>query len=619
MRWSVRARTTAATVAVLLPVLAVAGLAGISFQRADLTAGIGSLAEDQARAMVRDLPDGSVAVTSGSDEDVTQVVSLPDGRIEASSDQLGGVEALMPAPATSAAVHRVLTGIVAGEADRYAAVALRTGDGSAYIVVARSLETVDAATASTARLLLAGSLLVLLTVASLTWVVAGRALSPVESMRRRASSISADDLDSRLPVPMSGDEIARLATTLNELLDRIEVSTRTRRQFVADASHELRSPVATIQALIESDRVAPHPGGQDGLAAEVLAETSRLAALVSALLELARGEERAPSPHGPIDLSELVRLEGARVRRVPVALAISEGLEVDGDRDGLAGAVRNLLDNAERHASRAITLAAYRDSDWVHVSVTDDGAGVPPVDRKRIFDRFVRLDDARSRDEGGTGLGLAIVRDIVEHHHGAVAVVGDSPGARFVIRLPGHAGGSMERPVAKPPVHSRDASLGQRADHLFARLVLAIWRVIPGPLRRRIPSTFVGFSLINGFTFSVDLSLLALLYRGFGLPHPVAITIGYAVAFGLAFVLNRRFNFHAHGPVSGQVARWVVVVLVNYTVLVIGLGSGLHATGVPFVFARLVAAAAEAVWMYATMRWWVFTSRPAQVVDRPVS
>ena len=120
--------------------------------------------------------------------------------------------------------------------------------------------------------------------------------------------------------------------------------------------------------------------------------------------------------------------------------------------------------------------------------------------------------------------------------------------------------------------------------------------------------SLVGFALINGFTFSVDLTLLALLYRGAGLPHPVAITIGYAAAFGLAFVLNRRFNFHAHGPVAGQMARWVLVVLLNYVVLVLGLGSGLHWVGVPFLLARVVAAAAEAVWMYSTMRWWVFAA-----------
>ena len=159
-------------------------------------------------------------------------------------------------------------------------------------------------------------------------------------------------------------------------------------------------------------------------------------------------------------------------------------------------------------------------------------------------------------------------------------------------------------------------TVGQRVDRAFARAVLAVWRLIPGPLRRCVPVSFVGFALINGFTFSVDLGLLALLYRGARLPHPVAITIGYAAAFGLAFVLNRRFNFHAHGPVAGQVARWVLVVVVNYAALVLGLGSGLHAIGVPFLLARVIAAGAEAVWMYSMMRWWVFAAEPAKWNNR---
>jgi len=155
-------------------------------------------------------------------------------------------------------------------------------------------------------------------------------------------------------------------------------------------------------------------------------------------------------------------------------------------------------------------------------------------------------------------------------------------------------------------------TVGQWIDRAFARAVRAIWHLLPRPLRQRIPTSFVGFALINGFTFSVDIVLLALLYRGVGAPHPLAITIGYVVAFGLAFLLNRRFNFHAHGPVAGQVARWVLVVLVNYLALVLGLGSGLHAIGVPFLLARVIAAGAEALWMYSMMRWWVFVSTPAE-------
>ena len=148
-------------------------------------------------------------------------------------------------------------------------------------------------------------MLVLLTTGTLTWVATGRALTPVESMRRRAETITAEDLAGRLPVPETQDELARLATTLNDLLARVDRSTRKERQFVADASHELRSPVATIRALLESDQLSPHPGGRDGLRDEILAETARLTAVVNDLLTLARGDARMPTklaadrPDGP--------------------------------------------------------------------------------------------------------------------------------------------------------------------------------------------------------------------------------------------------------------------------------------------------------------------------------
>lgn len=169
--------------------------------------------------------------------------------------------------------------------------------------------------------------------------------------------------------------------------------------------------------------------------------------------------------------------------------------------------------------------------------------------------------------------------------------------------------------TAAPP--DTTDTFGQRVDRAFARVAKAVWYLIPRPLRQRIPVSFVGFALINGFTFSVDVGLLALLYRGVGLPHPIAITIGYVAGFGLAFVLNRRFNFHSHGPVAGQVARWVLVVAVNYVALVLGLGSGLVLIGVPFLLARLIAAGAEAIWMYSMMRWWVFADRRTSAGTRP--
>jgi signal transduction histidine kinase len=315
---------------------------------------------------------------------------------------------------------------------------VRSADETSYVVVARSLESVDAATTSTSLLLAVGGLLVLIATGGLTWRATGRALAPVEAMRSRAESISADDPAGRLPVPASEDEVARLADTLNDLLGRIHDSTRKERQFVADASHELRSPLATIRALLESDRLSPHPGGHVGLSDDVLLEVRRLTLLVDDLLLLARGDARAPVPHQPVDLSALVRAEARRARSVPVGATVQDELVVLGDPDALAVALRNLLDNAERFAGTRVEVAAGRDGQDVLVSVTDDGPGVPAGDRERIFERLVRLDDSRSRAGGGAGLGLAITRQVAAAHGGTVASVepGTGAGACFTIRLP---------------------------------------------------------------------------------------------------------------------------------------------------------------------------------------
>ena len=435
-----RARTTAAAVIALLAVLVVAGVAGVWFQRADLTAGVASLAEDQARTIAADLPESPAGRVPGSEESSVQVIALDTGKVVARSDEAGSTP-LVPAPPTTAPAHRSVSDPVPDEPDRYEAVALRSADGTSYVVVARSLESVDAATASTSFLLLVGGLLVVLMTAGLTWRATGRALSPVEAMRSQAAAISAENLSNRLQVPPGRDELNRLATTLNELLGRIDESTRKERQFVADASHELRSPLATIRALLESDRISPHPGGRSGLTDEVLIETDRLTILVNDLLVLARGDARLPVQAHPVDLTALLTTEAQRARAISVSTRLAPRAVVNGDAGLLRVAVRNLLDNAEHAADQRVMLASVVEGDHVIVTVADDGPGVPAADRERIFERFVRLDDGRARDEGGTGLGLAITRQIAELHGGHVAV--DAPpstqrsvGARFMLVLP---------------------------------------------------------------------------------------------------------------------------------------------------------------------------------------
>jgi signal transduction histidine kinase len=232
---------------------------------------------------------------------------------------------------------------------------------------------------------------------------------------------------------------------MNRMLGRLQRAHQRQRRFVADASHELRSPVASIRQHAEVALAHPASTTTGELAATVLAEDLRIERLVEDLLLLARADEHAlPARRRQVDLDDLVFDEARRLRaatglRVDVG-AVSAG-RVDGDADGLRRVLRNLGDNAARHASGRIGFAlAERDGAAVLV-VDDDGPGIPEADRERVLERFVRLDDARARDAGGSGLGLAIVAELVAAHGGAVGVAG-SPfgGARVEVSLPRHAG-----------------------------------------------------------------------------------------------------------------------------------------------------------------------------------
>ena len=315
------------------------------------------------------------------------------------------------------------------------------------VVAARSLE--EASAASSASLVTLGVAIpvALLVLGVTTWLVVGRALLPVESMRREVDTVTAQSLSHRLPDPGGGDEIARLARTLNGMLDRLDSSATAQRRFVGDASHELKTPLATIRQHAEVALL--HPGSIDGaaLAGTVLGEEARLTALVQGLLVLARADEGALGvTRRPVDLDDLVVSETARLRGVARpdgrgSLAVDATAvgpaRVDGDEGLLGQVVHNLVANAARHADTRVAVALDERDGRAVLTVDDDGAGVAEADRERVFERFVRLDEARARDSGGSGLGLAIVREIVRVHGGSVSIT-TSPlgGARFVVDLP---------------------------------------------------------------------------------------------------------------------------------------------------------------------------------------
>jgi signal transduction histidine kinase len=268
----------------------------------------------------------------------------------------------------------------------------------------------------------------------LTWLVASAALRPVSKLTTRVADIAAQGPLSgeRVEVPTTRDEIAALAQRMNEMLDRVGSSAVAQRVFTADASHELRSPLAVLRS--EHEQAA---ATGDDLAERSLPEIERLERVVDDLLDLTRSDERRARPALPVDLDDIVLAESTRHRRVAVDVTAVGAGQVLGDRERLRRVVQHLLDNAARHAHAHVKVALMSVNGEVQLTVDDDGPGIPADQRQRVFERFVRLDHARQRDRGGAGLGLSVVAEIVADHGGRVAAVDSAlGGVRFEVSLP---------------------------------------------------------------------------------------------------------------------------------------------------------------------------------------
>jgi len=319
----------------------------------------------------------------------------------------------------------------------------RGAEGPAAVYVGASLETVSEATSTLRGLLVGGVPVVSALLGVLTWVALGRMLAPVESITRQVAGITDAELDRRVPVPRTGDEIADLAGTMNDMLRRLEAARDRQQAFVADASHELQSPLTRLRTQLEVSRAASAPDWDD-VTTDLLADCGEMEALVRDLLFLARddgGAGRVPAEQVElVDLDDVVLEEAARVRsatRVEVSTAAVSAAPVRGSRDQLRRLARNLLENAVAAAASRVDVSLQAEGPGAVLVVEDDGPGIPADQRDRVFERFVRLDGARDRTTGGSGLGLAIVSSIARQH-GGVAAVEDTPaGARLVVRLAG--------------------------------------------------------------------------------------------------------------------------------------------------------------------------------------
>lgn len=308
--------------------------------------------------------------------------------------------------------------------------------GSSLLVGATELEEIEASTTAVRRALLLSVPLVLVAFAAMTWWLVGRSLRPVHAISEEVQAITTHSLNQRVSVPQGKDEVAELATVMNLMLDRLQVGDSKQRQFSADASHELRSPLATVRAAAEMIERKPEGLRTGELAGHIVAESERMETLIGDLLGLARSEQADTS--ATFDVLDLAELTSECLDGSATAVEAEQAVSVQGNVSELRRVVLNLVENAQRHAASQVLVQVRSSGQEAVLSVDDDGPGIPAHDRELVFERFTRLDNARARDGGGAGLGLALVHAIVNRHGGSISA-GDSPrlgGARFEVRLP---------------------------------------------------------------------------------------------------------------------------------------------------------------------------------------
>ena len=399
---------------------------------------------DSARAVAAMVSEETVPnplPVSGSQ--VVQVVDSSGAVVSASMTADRLTPLLRPPELTKAlAGERIsIPGARAGLSGTLRAIALPAGSPSASrsVIVAVPVSDIEQSQRVLRNTLLLAYPPLVAIMALIAWRVIGSTLRPVETLRSGAARISGSDQDERLTVPESADEIRALALTLNDMLDRLAASRGRQRAFVADAAHELRSPLTNMRTQLE---VAQHLGEGGDLTTDLLADVTRLSALVEDLLLLARAgsDSGRPPSREPVDVRALMAETAKRYAgaRVPVSVAEGPPVFASANSGELRRVLANLVDNALRHAGSEVVLAARADVGAAVLTVIDDGPGIPQDERERVFERFARLDDARDRDAGGTGLGLAIVREMLHRSEGSISLQDNpsGPGLAAVVRLP---------------------------------------------------------------------------------------------------------------------------------------------------------------------------------------
>ena len=448
VRWrSVRLRMVLAAVAVLALLLVAAALGFDQLLRSRLIDNLDTSLQTQTADRAALLDGGATpdVLTTGVGEEDFVAVLTPSGTVVASTGVSDPSTLAALRPGQVVGVDLALTedhdeGDGEGEVHRLRVATEATADAR-RVVVGRATESIDDDLRDARNLLLAGIPIVLALAAVLVWIVVGRALRPVDRLRGDVDAIVATGLGQRVGPPGTADEIDRLASTMNDMLGRLDDQAEARRRFVSDASHELKSPVANVRALVESAGDDLGPDQWADLRTALVGETNRLQLLVDDLLFLARGDEARLEPaRAVVHLDDIVFDEAERLApltAVTIDAAAVTPADVVGDQALLARLVRNLVENAARHATSRVSLSLSAQEGRVRLVVGDDGPGVPTEEQARVFERFARVESGRARAEGGTGLGLAIVAQITEDHGGRVDIgTAAGGGAAFIVDLP---------------------------------------------------------------------------------------------------------------------------------------------------------------------------------------
>jgi signal transduction histidine kinase len=444
----ISARSAATSAMVVLVAFAFAGAAFDLILYRTLLAGVDDATAGRVRTIVDALHSGSPdnldsALLATTQRVVAIQLIAPDGRVVKRAGSAPATP-LIPIKEFDFNLRRGMPDDAVADDDmRVSGQKVNATSGQYTVLVGGGSEAVEA-TVRTVALLVAGTAPIITGVAAAaSYQLVRRSLQSVDAIRSRVAEISTSDLAERVPVPTSRDEISALAVTMNEMLARLEAGHQAQQRFLSDASHELRSPLSTIISGLEVAEAHPELLDAELAVDTLLPEAHRMRVLIEDLLLLARADEQSlVMRKEEVALDELAEVEAARVRREAGCTVHADicPTRLTGDLAGMSRMIRNLVDNAVRHANSLIVIEVSSRDGTAILSVSDDGPGIAPAERTRVFERFVRLDSDRSRSGGGTGLGLAIVAEVVAAHGGTVTI-DDRPGGgtKVIVALPQHS------------------------------------------------------------------------------------------------------------------------------------------------------------------------------------